>query len=37
MDSKLKATEEQAAYAKILDLGMKIGLLALIITFLLFI
>lgn len=30
---KLRATEEQLAYAKLLDFGMKLGLLALIITF----
>jgi len=29
---KLRATEEQLAYAKLLDFGMKLGLLALIIT-----
>lgn len=33
MDSRLKATEEQRAYAKILDAGMKLGLLMLIISF----
>jgi hypothetical protein len=33
MDKKLKATEEQRKYAGILDKGMKIGLLMLIITF----
>lgn len=33
MDNKLKATEEQLAYAKILDAGMKLGLLLIIITF----
>lgn len=33
MEKRLKATEEQITYAKILDLGMKSGLLALIITF----
>lgn len=33
MESKLKATEEQLKYAKILDIGMKVGLLAIIITF----
>jgi hypothetical protein len=31
--SQLKATEEQLAYANLLDKGMKIGLLMLIITF----
>ncbi len=33
MDKKIKAAEKQLAYAKILDMGMKIGLLALIVTF----
>lgn len=33
MENKLKATEEQLAYAKLLDLGMKVGLLALVVTF----
>ncbi len=37
MESKLKATEEQIAYAKILDIGMKAGLLAIIITFIIYI
>jgi hypothetical protein len=32
----MKATEEQIAYAKILDIGMKIGLLMLIITFIVY-
>lgn len=36
MESKLKATEEQLAYAKILDIGMKVGLLAIIITFIIY-
>ena len=36
MSSKLKATEEQIAYAKILDSGMKFGLLALVITFIIY-
>ncbi|MBI5025783.1 MAG: hypothetical protein HZC12_03450 [Nitrospirae bacterium] len=36
MEKKLKATEEQLAYAKILDTGMKIGLLVLIITFVIY-
>ena len=31
--SQLKATEEQLAYATLLDKGMKIGLLILIVTF----
>lgn len=33
MSTKLKASEEQVAYAKLLDLGMKIGLLMLLISF----
>jgi|SRR3990172_108843 len=33
MEKKTKATEEQIAYAKILDSGMKLGLVVLIITF----
>jgi len=33
MSNKLQATEEQLAYAKLLDLGMKFGLLTLVITF----
>ncbi|MGO9379570.1 MAG: hypothetical protein ACLPN1_05120 [Dissulfurispiraceae bacterium] len=36
MADKLKATEEQLAYAKLLDLGMKVGLLTLIITFVIY-
>lgn len=36
MSTKLKATEEQLAYAAILDKGMKIGLLMLIITFIIY-
>jgi hypothetical protein len=36
MVDKLKATEEQLAYAKLLDLGMKVGLLGLTITFVLY-
>ena len=36
MADKLKATEEQLAYAKLLDLGMKVGLLGLTITFVLY-
>jgi len=36
MESKLKASEEQVAYAKILDKGMKAGLLMLIITFIIY-
>lgn len=34
--TKLKATEEQLAYAKLLDFGMKLGLLVLIITFIVY-
>lgn len=37
MEKELKATEEQLRYAKILDLGVKIGLLVLIITFIIYI
>ena len=33
MGKELKATEEQVAYAKLLDIGMKIGLLSLVVTF----
>jgi len=33
MSNKLQATEEQLAYAKLLDLGMKGGLLMLVVTF----
>ncbi len=33
MADKLQATEEQLAYAKLLDIGMKLGLLMLIISF----
>jgi hypothetical protein len=33
MGKEVKATEEQIAYAKLLDMGMKTGLLALIVTF----
>jgi len=36
MEKKLKATEEQIAYAKLLDVGMKVGLVALIITFIIY-
>lgn len=36
MEKKLQATEEQLSYAGILDIGMKIGLLALIITFIIY-
>ena len=34
--TKLKATEEQLAYAKLLDFGMKLGLLVIIITFIVY-
>jgi hypothetical protein len=37
MEIKMKATEEQLAYAKLLDVGMKIGLLMLLITFALYV
>jgi hypothetical protein len=36
MDKKILATEEQLAYAKLLDSGMKAGLLILIITFVIY-
>lgn len=36
MSSKLKATEEQISYAKVLDFGMKLGLLVLVITFIIY-
>lgn len=36
MENKLKATEEQLAYAKLLDMGMKFGLLYLTITFIIY-
>ena len=36
MDKKVLATEEQLAYAKLLDAGMKLGLLILIITFIVY-
>ncbi len=36
MDKKIRATEEQLAYAKILEFGMQLGLLMLIITFTLY-
>ena len=35
--SKLQATEEQLAYAKLLDLGMKVGLLTLVVTFIVYV
>jgi len=37
MSNKLNATEEQLAYAKLLDLGMKVGLLTLITTFVIYV
>jgi hypothetical protein len=37
MNNKLKATEEQIAYAKLLDVGMKSGMLLLIITFIIYV
>src|ERR1700690_27941 len=37
MNNKLKATEEQIAYAQLLDIGMKSGMLLLIITFILYV
>ncbi len=36
MEKRLKATKEQLAYAKILDMGMKIGLLILMVTFIIY-
>ncbi|MBI5196187.1 MAG: hypothetical protein HZA10_07685 [Nitrospirae bacterium] len=36
MDKKLKATEEQVVYAKLLDTGMKAGLIAITITFVIY-
>jgi hypothetical protein len=36
MENKLKATEEQLVYARVLDIGMKVGLLAIIITFIIY-
>ncbi|HEX8948457.1 MAG TPA: hypothetical protein VF790_05815 [Dissulfurispiraceae bacterium] len=36
MGNKLKATEEQIAYAKVLDYGMKLGLLMLAVTFIIY-
>ncbi|MBF0507010.1 MAG: hypothetical protein HQL09_09260 [Nitrospirae bacterium] len=33
MEKKVRATEEQLAYAKILDVGMKTGLLMLLVSF----
>ena len=37
MSNKLQATEEQLAYARLLDLGMKAGLLILFVTFLIYV
>ena len=37
MSNKLQATEEQLAYAKLLDLGMKVGLLTLVVTFFIYV
>ncbi len=36
MDKKMLATEEQLAYARLLDAGMKLGLLVLIVTFIVY-
>ena len=36
MDKKVLATEEQLAYAKLLDAGMKFGLLILVVTFIIY-
>ena len=36
MGKELRATEEQLAYAKLLDLGMKAGLLFLVVTFVIY-
>lgn len=36
MGKKIHATEEQIAYAKLLDIGMKFGLLILVITFIIY-
>lgn len=36
MENKLKATEEQLSYANLLDWGMRIGLLLLIVTFVIY-
>ena len=36
MEKKERATEEQLAYARILDVGMKAGLLLLIVTFIVY-
>lgn len=37
MGNKIQATEEQLAYAKLLDMGMKAGLVMIIITFALYV
>lgn len=37
MNDKLKATEEQLAYAGLLDIGMKVGMLSLVVTFALYV
>jgi hypothetical protein len=37
MDNKVRATEEQLAYAAVLDRGMKIGLILITITFLVYV
>ncbi len=37
MSKEIKATEEQLTYARILDWGMKLGLFALVITFIVYI
>jgi hypothetical protein len=36
MDHKSRATEEQIAYAKVEDVGMKIGLVAITVTFIIY-
>lgn len=36
-DNKVLATEEQKAYAKLLDIGMKLGLLILVVAFTIYI
>ena len=36
MADKMKASEEQIAYARLLDIGMKLGLLMLIVTFIVY-
>ncbi len=37
MSGRLKATEEQIAYATLLNYGMKIGLLMLVVTFIIYV